>query len=348
MADEAGGRPSRSSTRIGVTTSPDIPFPAPAPPLPSSTSARSKRGAAQAAAANIYSSSTSNVKYKDDSPTSSMEEEGDEDAEDGTNGAPSLTNGDSDYDDASSVIDGKMGETDEHTMDEMEYSYTAKYKDELTDEDDLLAPAKPTPKRKASTSSPAKASKRTPKVAKVKVEDDAENGTTAIDYAAPSSSSDTKPKRSAKSKAAKAVREATDAVLKEEAAAENGSEGSDLTDLDVDAAAKPKKARKPRKPRAPKPEPVYVIPDVVKIPNPGYQGRLGYACLNTILRKRKPAVFCSRTCRIDTIKKNGMDFLKELGRANIIDLKTLIQWNEDNVSLLFTAPDILAITEIRH
>lgn len=50
-----------------------------------------------------------------------------------------------------------------------------------------------------------------------------------------------------------------------------------------------------------------------------HSGRLGYACLNTILRKEeKPSVFCSRTCRIDTIKKEGMDYLKEIGRQNAI------------------------------
>lgn len=29
-----------------------------------------------------------------------------------------------------------------------------------------------------------------------------------------------------------------------------------------------------------------------------FKGRLGYACLNTILRAQKPPVFCSRTCRL--------------------------------------------------
>ncbi|KAF5355500.1 hypothetical protein D9758_006423 [Tetrapyrgos nigripes] len=93
-----------------------------------------------------------------------------------------------------------------------------------------------------------------------------------------------------------------------------------------------KKARKPRKPRAPKPEPVYIIPDVVK-KETKFQGRLGYACLNTILRNKRPAkdaVFCSRTCRIDSIKKNGMDWVKGLGKKNVEDLITMIQWNEDN------------------
>lgn len=59
------------------------------------------------------------------------------------------------------------------------------------------------------------------------------------------------------------------------------------------------------------------------------RGRLGYACLNTILRKQKPPVFCSRTCRLDTVAKEdkGVPYLRELTRQNIKDLKTLIEWN---------------------
>ncbi|KAL0570605.1 hypothetical protein V5O48_011353 [Marasmius crinis-equi] len=98
---------------------------------------------------------------------------------------------------------------------------------------------------------------------------------------------------------------------------------------------KPKKGSKRQ--RKPRPEPVYVIPDVEK-KETKFKGRLGYACLNTILRNRKPAhqsIFCSRTCRIDSIKKNGLDFVKDLGRKNIEDLLTIIQWNEDNNIRLF-------------
>ncbi|KAJ7646795.1 UV-endonuclease UvdE-domain-containing protein [Roridomyces roridus] len=82
-------------------------------------------------------------------------------------------------------------------------------------------------------------------------------------------------------------------------------------------AASPKKQRKPRQP---KPEPVYVIPEVEK-KETTFKGRLGPA---------KDAVFCSRTCRIDSIKKNGIDWVKELGRKNVEDLLTMIQWNEDH------------------
>ncbi|KAL4211772.1 malonyl CoA-acyl carrier protein trans [Rhizopus microsporus] len=61
-----------------------------------------------------------------------------------------------------------------------------------------------------------------------------------------------------------------------------------------------------------------------------FKGRLGYACLNTILRQQKPPVFCSRTCRLSTAQKNGVEYLQELALQNIEDLKKLIQWNEDN------------------
>ncbi|KAK4702434.1 UV DNA damage endonuclease, partial [Phenoliferia sp. Uapishka_3] len=87
--------------------------------------------------------------------------------------------------------------------------------------------------------------------------------------------------------------------------------------------------KSPRKARRKKTDPpiVYVIPPVETLETT-YKGRLGYACLNTILRNDlKPSVFCSRTCRIDTIKKEGMEHLKELGRKNMEDLTKLIEWN---------------------
>ena len=41
-------------------------------------------------------------------------------------------------------------------------------------------------------------------------------------------------------------------------------------------------------------------------------------------------VLISSPRSIDTIKKNGMDFLKSLGQQNMKDLMQLIQWNEDH------------------
>ncbi|KAH7913467.1 UV-endonuclease UvdE-domain-containing protein [Hygrophoropsis aurantiaca] len=89
-----------------------------------------------------------------------------------------------------------------------------------------------------------------------------------------------------------------------------------------------------RKVRVRKPEPpvVYDIPDVERKEST-FQGRLGYACLNTVLRNKRPsreAVFCSRTCRIQSIKKYGLDWVKDLGRQNMQDMLQLIEWNEQN------------------
>ncbi|KAK0242110.1 UV-endonuclease UvdE [Armillaria nabsnona] len=88
--------------------------------------------------------------------------------------------------------------------------------------------------------------------------------------------------------------------------------------------------KKTRKPRSPIPEPLYIIPDVER-KETTFKGR--YACLNTILRNKRPAaesIFCSRTCRIDTIKKNGLEWVKDLGRKNCQDLLSIIQWNHEN------------------
>ncbi|EPS39300.1 hypothetical protein H072_6890 [Dactylellina haptotyla CBS 200.50] len=66
-----------------------------------------------------------------------------------------------------------------------------------------------------------------------------------------------------------------------------------------------------------------------------FKGRLGFACLNTYLRTCVNPVFCSRTCRLDTIHKHdkesgagaGLEYVKSLGFANATDLGTLIRWN---------------------
>lgn len=67
--------------------------------------------------------------------------------------------------------------------------------------------------------------------------------------------------------------------------------------------------------------------DYVPVP---FKGRLGYACLNTILRSRKDPIFCSRTTRLATIAKEdkGIAFVFELGRQNAADLSKMIEWNE--------------------
>lgn len=90
------------------------------------------------------------------------------------------------------------------------------------------------------------------------------------------------------------------------------------------------KTKKTRKPRAPKPEPVYHVEPITQHLQTSFKGRLGYACLNTVLRAQKPPVFCSRTCRLATLEKEGLDWVKELGRQNAKDLLELVKWNEAN------------------
>ncbi len=84
------------------------------------------------------------------------------------------------------------------------------------------------------------------------------------------------------------------------------------------------------------------------------------ACLNTILRSSKPdPIFCSRcvailhipraaprkvlttstrTCRIDTILKRGLDFAKDLGTRNVKDLAKLIQVGSASFCLMSLNP----------
>ncbi|KAH9848153.1 UV-endonuclease UvdE-domain-containing protein [Lenzites betulinus] len=107
---------------------------------------------------------------------------------------------------------------------------------------------------------------------------------------------------------------------------------SPLTDLEEDPVVEeeaPKKRTRKKKLTEPV---VYDIPPV-ETKTTTFKGRLGYACLNTVLRAMKPEpIFCSRTLRIDTILKPefGMDYCKGLGRKNAEDLAKLIQWNEEN------------------
>ncbi|GJJ07815.1 hypothetical protein Clacol_002020 [Clathrus columnatus] len=73
-----------------------------------------------------------------------------------------------------------------------------------------------------------------------------------------------------------------------------------------------------------------------------FKGRLGYACLNTLMRGLKPdPVFCSRTCRIDTILKKGLDYVKSLALQNVCDLLKIIEWNEiHNIRFMRISSDL--------
>lgn len=120
---------------------------------------------------------------------------------------------------------------------------------------------------------------------------------------------------------------------KEEEQEDKEAAESDLTpaeDLEDDgaAAATTKSGQKKRKKRATprrKPPKEPIVYDIPPIPAEAkkmttFKGRLGYACLNTVLRNKRPAreaVFCSRTLRMDTIKQKGKDYMKALGKQNM-------------------------------
>ncbi|CAO1635041.1 unnamed protein product [Parajaminaea phylloscopi] len=116
-------------------------------------------------------------------------------------------------------------------------------------------------------------------------------------------------------------------------------------DSDGEPVRRAKNGRKLPK-KKPKKEKVYVIPDVEKrdfrqefraessdafssreARKGGFVGRLGYACLNTVLRSADPPVFSSRTARIKTIEEKGLDWVKDLARQNARDIVPMLQWN---------------------
>lgn len=87
-----------------------------------------------------------------------------------------------------------------------------------------------------------------------------------------------------------------------------------------------------------------------------WRGRLGYACLNTYLRNTTPPIFCSRTCRIQSILEHrhplrdptqpehatknrpdpskpadvalGKRYLEQICLANVYDLPKMLRWND--------------------
>ncbi len=60
---------------------------------------------------------------------------------------------------------------------------------------------------------------------------------------------------------------------------------------------------------------------------------MGYCCINTVLRKQK--IFTSRTCRLATIQKNGIEHSYELTKQNLRDLELILKWNYDHGIKLF-------------
>jgi len=56
--------------------------------------------------------------------------------------------------------------------------------------------------------------------------------------------------------------------------------------------------------------------------------RLGYACLNSYMRKK--SIFSSRTARQDTITEKGIKYAEELFALNLKDTLEVLKWNERN------------------
>jgi UV DNA damage endonuclease len=69
--------------------------------------------------------------------------------------------------------------------------------------------------------------------------------------------------------------------------------------------------------------------------------RLGLCCINTKLRESKPAVFASRTCRLDTLKTKGYGHCIQLANQNLDDIAIMMKWNwENNISVFRLSSDI--------
>ena len=60
---------------------------------------------------------------------------------------------------------------------------------------------------------------------------------------------------------------------------------------------------------------------------------LGYACINTALSENK--ITTNRTMRRKTFDAKGLDYVSDLALANVKDLKTYVQWNNEHKIKLF-------------
>lgn len=183
------------------------------------------------------------------------------------------------------------------------------------------------------------------------------NGTDAADPLADATNDGPAPvkrgaKRKAASKAAASIKE-TDQDDAADVSADFTAEsveqdGEPELDSDGEPVRRAKNGRKLPKKKAKKPK-VYVIPDVPKrdfrqeyrpdstddfsskaARSQGFVGRIGYACLNTVLRTADPPVFSSRTARIKSIDEKGLDWVKELALQNCRDIIPMLQWNAAN------------------
>lgn len=60
---------------------------------------------------------------------------------------------------------------------------------------------------------------------------------------------------------------------------------------------------------------------------------MGYCCINTILRDL--GIFTSRTCRLETVRDRGVEYVYELAEQNIDDLAAIFRWNYKNNIFLY-------------
>jgi UV DNA damage endonuclease len=66
---------------------------------------------------------------------------------------------------------------------------------------------------------------------------------------------------------------------------------------------------------------------------------LGYACINTELRKK--GIFMSRTLRLATLESKGIKYAQELAIQNLKDLYVMLKWNkEHNISFMRLSSDM--------
>jgi UV DNA damage endonuclease len=60
---------------------------------------------------------------------------------------------------------------------------------------------------------------------------------------------------------------------------------------------------------------------------------MGYCCINVELRNL--GIFTSRTCRLDTVKEKGIQYIYDLAYKNIDDLSAIFRWNYNNGIFLY-------------
>jgi UV DNA damage endonuclease len=67
-----------------------------------------------------------------------------------------------------------------------------------------------------------------------------------------------------------------------------------------------------------------------------------FPCFFSLLRHINLVSDSAMVCSLDSLQKNGIEWVKDLGKKNLEDMLQLIQWNEDNVCPSLTASHLLA------